>query len=97
MVDVIRALPKKPERATSAAKILPSYKIGKPAEGPIPIKSIAREEHYQKDTINHAEMQQVLLSPSKVGNDMPTALPIIPRRAPRCWRATGREVHPACG
>jgi hypothetical protein len=81
MVDIIRALVEKARKGdTSAAKILLSYKIGKPGEAPNP-DQIDRDEweHFQKDTINLQEMQQVLSSlPAKVGNDIArTALPIM--------------------
>jgi hypothetical protein len=64
----------------SAAKLLLSYKLGKPAPAPNP-DQIDRDEweHYQRDTINLQEVQQVLGSlPARVGNDIArTALPIV--------------------
>lgn len=81
MVAIIRTLVEMAkEKDTSAAKILLSYKIGKPTEAPNP-DLIDRDEweHYQHDTINLQQMQQVLGSlPTRVGNDIArTALPII--------------------
>jgi len=81
LVAIIRALLDKAVKGdTSAAKIILSYKIGKPAPAPNSDQIDQDEwEHYQKDTINLQEMQQVLSSlPAKVGNDIArTALPIM--------------------
>src|SRR5262249_48668498 len=64
----------------SAAKLVLSYKLGKPAPAPNP-DQIDRDEweHYQRDTINLQEVQQGLGSlPARVGNDIArTALPIV--------------------
>jgi hypothetical protein len=81
MVAIIRKLVEKAVAGdVSAAKLLLSYKLGKPAPAPNP-DQIDRDEweHYQKDAINLEEVQQVLGSlPSKVGNDIArTALPIV--------------------
>jgi hypothetical protein len=66
----------------SAAKLLMSYNLGKPAAAPNP-DEIDRDEweHYQRDTIHLQEVQQVLGSlPARVGNDIArTALPIMTR------------------
>jgi hypothetical protein len=81
LVAIIRALLDKAIKGdTSAAKIILSYKIGKPAPAPNP-DEIDRDEweHFQRDTINLQEVQQVLGSlPARVGNDIArTALPIM--------------------
>jgi hypothetical protein len=81
MVAIIRVLVEKARGGdVSAAKLLMSYKLGKPAPAPNP-DQIDRDEweHYQKDAINLEQVQQVLGSlPSKVGNDIArTALPIV--------------------
>src|SRR5258708_21721176 len=81
MVAIIRMLVEKARAGdVSAAKLLLSYKLGKPAPAPNP-DQIDRDEweHYQRDAINLEEVQQVLGSlPSKVGNDIArTALPIM--------------------
>ena len=81
MVAIIRALIDRAAHGdTSATKILFSYVIGKPEAAPNP-DQIDRDEweHYQKDTINLQEVQQVLSSlPAKVGNDIArTALPMV--------------------
>ena len=64
----------------SAAKIILSYKIGKPLPAPHP-DSIDRDEwdHYQKDAMNEEEMKLVLSSlPTQAGNDIArVTLPII--------------------
>ena len=73
MVAIIRKLVEKARAGdVSAAKLLMSYKLGKPAPAPNP-DEIDRDEweHYQRDTINLEEVQQVLGSlPAKVGNDI---------------------------
>src|SRR5260370_28301433 len=81
MVAIIRKLVEKTRAGdVSAAKLLLSYKLGKPAPAPNP-DQIDRDEweHYQRDTINLQEVQQVLSSlPARVGNDIArTALPIM--------------------
>jgi hypothetical protein len=98
MIAIIRALVEKAKKHdTSAAKILFSYVIGKPAEAPNP-DQIDRDEweHYQKDTINLQEMQQVLGSlPAKVGNDIArTALPIMTEARTRELEAHLRKGCP---
>src|SRR5580704_9086695 len=64
----------------SAAKIILSYKIGKPLPAPHP-DSIDRDEwdHYQKDAMNEEEMKLVLSSlPTQAGNDIArVTLPIM--------------------
>src|SRR5439155_22551300 len=77
----IRALVEKARAGdVSAAKLLLSYKLGKPLPAPNP-DEIDRDEweHFQRDTINLEEVQQVLGSlPARVGNDIArTALPIM--------------------
>jgi hypothetical protein len=81
MVAIIRQLVEKACAGdVSAAKLIMSYKLGKPAAAPNP-DEIDRDEweHYQRDTINLDEVQQVLGSmPARVGNDIArTALPIM--------------------
>src|SRR5712672_2533701 len=81
MVAIIRQLVEKARAGdVSAAKLLLSYKLGKPAPAPNP-DEIDRDEweHYQKDAINLEEVQQVLGSlPAKVGNDIArTGFPIM--------------------
>src|SRR5258708_2913632 len=81
MVAIIRMLVEKARAGdVSAAKLLLSYKLGKPAPAPNP-DQIDRDEweHYQKDAINLEQVQLVLGSlPSKVGNDIArTVLPIM--------------------
>jgi hypothetical protein len=81
MVAIIRALVAKAvEGDIGAAKLIMSYKLGKPAPAPNP-DEIDRDEweHYQRDTINFEDVQQVLGSlPSSVGNDLArTALPVM--------------------
>jgi hypothetical protein len=81
MVAIIRALVVKAvDGDTSAAKLILSYKLGKPAPAPNP-DEIERDEweHYQRDTINLEDVQQVLGSlPSSVGNNLArTALPVM--------------------
>jgi hypothetical protein len=101
MVDIIRVLVDKAKNGdTSAAKILLSYKIGKPAPAPNP-DQIDRDEweHYQKDTINLQEVQQVLSSlPAKVGNDIArTALPIVTKaRVQQLTASLGAGLEGAC-
>src|SRR5436305_1391939 len=62
----------------SAAKLLLSYQLGKPAPAPNP-DQIDRDEweHFQRDTIKLVNVQRVLGSfPASVGNDIArTALP----------------------
>jgi hypothetical protein len=64
----------------SAAKIILSYKIGKPLPAPHP-DSIDRDEwdHYQNDAVREEEMKLVLSSlPTRVGNDIASvSLPIM--------------------
>src|SRR3984957_8505813 len=64
----------------SAAKIILSYKIGKPLPAPHP-DSIDRDEwdHYQKDAMNEEEMKLVMSSlPTQAGNDIArVTLPIM--------------------
>ena len=64
----------------SAAKIVLSYKIGKPLPAPHP-DSIDRDEwdHYQKDVMEEKEMKHVLSNfPTHVGNDIVrVSLPIM--------------------
>src|SRR6267154_513779 len=81
MVAFIRKLVEKARAGdVSAAKLLMSYKLGKPAPNPNP-DQIDRDEweHYQRDTINLQEVQQVLGAlPARVGNDIArTALPVM--------------------
>src|SRR5882724_1737172 len=81
MVAIIRKQVEKARAGdVSAAKLLLSYKLGKPAAAPNP-DEIDRDEweHFQRDTINLQEVQQVLGSfPARVGNDIArTALPIM--------------------
>src|SRR6267154_638181 len=81
MVAIIRMLVEKAlAKDVSAAKLLLSYKLGKPAPNPNP-DQIDRDEweHYQRDTINLQEVQQVLGAlPARVGNDIArTALPVM--------------------
>jgi len=81
MVAIIRMLVEKAlARDVNAAKLLLSYKLGKPAPAPNP-DQIDRDEweHYQSDAINLEQVQHVLGSlPSKVGNDIArAALPIM--------------------
>jgi hypothetical protein len=81
MVAIIRKLVEKALAGdVSAAKLILSYKLGKPAPAPNP-DEIDRDEweHYQRDTINLQEVQQVLGSlPARVGNDIArAALPIM--------------------
>jgi hypothetical protein len=81
MVAIFRMLVEKAvAKDVSAAKLVLSYKLGKPAPAPNP-DQIDRDEweHFQRDAINLDEVQQVLGSlPSKVGNDIArTALPIV--------------------
>jgi hypothetical protein len=81
MVAIIRALVEKARDGdVSAAKLILSYKLGKPAPAPNP-DEIDRDEweHYQRDTIHLQDVQQVLGSlPSSVGNDIArTALPAM--------------------
>jgi hypothetical protein len=81
MVAIIRKLVEKARAGdVSAAKLLMSYQLGKPAPAPNP-DEIDRDEweHYQRDTINLEEVQQVLGSlPARVGNDIArTALPLM--------------------
>jgi hypothetical protein len=81
MVAIIRMLVRKAcEGDVSAAKLIMSYKLGKPAPAPNP-DEIDRDEwdHYQRDTIKLEQVQQVLGSfPSSVGNDIArTALPVV--------------------
>jgi len=81
MVAIIRMLVTQAlAKDVSAAKLVLSYKLGKPAPAPNP-DQIDRDEweHFQRDAINLEEVQQVLGSlPSKVGNDIArTALPIM--------------------
>jgi hypothetical protein len=81
MIAIIRKLHEKAAAGdTSAAKLIFSYKIGKPAPAPNP-DQIDRDEwdQYKRDTINLEEVQKVLGSlPAKVGNDIArTALPIM--------------------
>jgi hypothetical protein len=81
MVAIIRKLVEKACAGdVSAAKLIMSYKLGKPAAAPNP-DEIDRDEweHYQRDTIHLDEVQQVLGSlPARVGNDIArTALPIM--------------------
>src|SRR5262249_28812922 len=81
MVAIIRLLVDKAlDKDVSAAKLLLSYKLGKPAPAPNPDEVDRDEwEHYQRDTINLQEVQQVLGSlPARVGNDIArTALPAM--------------------
>ena len=64
----------------SAAKIILSYKIGKPLPAPHP-DSIDRDEwdHYQSDAIREQEMKRVMTSlPTQAGNDIVrVSLPIM--------------------
>ena len=64
----------------SAAKIILSYKIGKPLPAPHP-DSIDRDEwdHYQNDAIRQEEMKKVMSSlPTQAGNDIArVSLPIM--------------------
>ena len=64
----------------SAAKVILSYKIGKPLPAPNP-DSIDRDEwdHYQDDAIRNDEMKLVLSSlPTQAGNDIArVSLPIM--------------------
>ena len=64
----------------SAAKIILSYKIGKPLPAPHP-DSIDRDEwdHYQNDAIRDEEMKRVMSSlPTRAGNDIVgVSLPIM--------------------
>ena len=64
----------------SAAKIILSYKIGKPLPAPHP-DSIDRDEwdHYQEDAIREEEMKLALSSlPTRAGNDIVrVSLPIV--------------------
>jgi hypothetical protein len=81
MVAIIRTLVEMARaKDVSAAKLLLSYKLGKPGPAPNP-DEIDRDEweHYQRHTINLQEVQQVLGSlPARVGNDIArTALPIV--------------------
>lgn len=81
MVAIIRKLVEKACAGdVSAAKLLLSYQLGKPAAAPNP-DAIDRDEweHYQRDAIHLQEVQQVLGSlPARVGNDIArTALPIM--------------------
>lgn len=81
MVAIIRALVDKARDGdVSAAKLIMSYKLGKPAPAPNP-DEIDRDEweHYQRDTIQLQDVQQVLGSlPSCVGNNLArTALPVM--------------------
>jgi len=81
MVAIIRKLVEKARAGdVSAAKLLMSYNLGKPAAAPNP-DEIDRDEweHYQRDTIKLDEVQPVLGSlPARVGNDIArTTLPIM--------------------
>ena len=64
----------------SAAKIILSYKIGKPLPAPHP-DSIDRDEwdHYQNDAIHEKEMKRVMTAlPTQAGNDIVrVSLPIM--------------------
>jgi hypothetical protein len=81
MVAIIRALVTKAlEGDVSAAKLIMSYNLGKPLPAPNPDEMDRDEwDHYQRDTINIQDVQQVLGSlPSSVGNDLArTALPVM--------------------
>jgi hypothetical protein len=81
MVAIIRALVAKAvDGDVSAAKLIMSYKLGKPLPAPNPDEMDRDEwDHYQRDTINLEEVQQVLGSlPSSLGNDLArTALPVM--------------------
>jgi hypothetical protein len=81
MVAIIRVLVEKARAGdVSAAKLLMSYNLGKPAAAPNPDEIDRNEwEHYQRDTIKLDQVQQVLGSlPARVGNDIArAALPII--------------------
>jgi hypothetical protein len=81
MVSIIRMLVEKAQGGdVSAAKLILSYKLGKPGPAPNP-DEIDRDEweHFQRDTIKLDEVQQVLGSlPARVGNDIArAALPVI--------------------
>jgi hypothetical protein len=82
----------------SAAKLILSYKLGKPAPAPNP-DEIDRDEweHYQRDTINLQEVQQVLGSlPSRVGNDIArTALPDVTQARQDALTSQLAETPPA--
>jgi hypothetical protein len=81
MVDICRMLYLKAVGGdVSAAKIILSYKIGKPLPAPQP-DSIDRDEwdHYQNDAVREDEMKLVLSSlPTHSGNDIArVSLPIM--------------------
>src|SRR6516165_3300214 len=81
IVAIIRALVAKAvDGDVSAAKLIMSYQLGKPLPAPNPDEMDRDEwDHYQRDTINLEEVQQVLGSlPSSVGNDLArSALPVM--------------------
>jgi hypothetical protein len=99
MVAIIRMLVTRAcEGDVSAAKLILSYKLGKPAPAPNP-DEIDRDEweHFQRDTINLQEVQQVLGSlPSRVGNDIArTALPDITQARQDALTSQLAETPPA--
>jgi hypothetical protein len=81
MVSIIRMLVEKAQGGdVSAAKLIMSYKLGKPGPAPNPDEIDRNEwEHFQRDTIKLDEVQQVLGSlPARVWNDIArAALPVI--------------------
>jgi hypothetical protein len=98
MVAIIRKLSEKAAAGdTSAAKLILSYKIGKPSEAPNPDQIDQDEwDHYQKDAINLNQVQLVLSSlPTNVGNGIVrSALPIMTDARTKQLAAELREGCP---
>jgi hypothetical protein len=96
MYRLFRMLYEKAEAGdVGAAKLILSYKVGKPLPAPNP-DSIDRDEweHYQKDAVDSDAMKQVLGSlPTRVGNDIArVSLPIM---SDACEQNLADQMQPA--
>jgi hypothetical protein len=96
MYRLFRMLYEKAEAGdVGAAKLILSYKVGKPLSAPNP-DSIDRDEweHYQQDAVDSDAMKQVLGSlPTRVGNDIArVSLPIM---SSACVQNLAAQIQPA--